>query len=150
MVRRAPEPQSNRHSAGSWGASAIPMFLCSLQLQRDQSRAEEYLQQSQAYLQDPQAALRQEAARFIGEPQPLCPSLGSGWWSQPLPCGPKSPGVGPRALVPCSGPPRPLSLLGSSAALLLGAGSDGCSVPRSCCALLKGPERGEATGHHHG
>lgn len=81
------------------------MFLCSLQLQRDQSRAEEYLQQSQAYLQDPQAALRQEAVRFIGEPQPLCPSLGSGWWSQPLPCGPKSPGVGPRALVPCSGPP---------------------------------------------
>ncbi|XP_040548086.1 uncharacterized protein LOC107049117 isoform X2 [Gallus gallus] len=35
-------------------------------LQRDQSRAEEYLQQSQPYLQDPQGALREEAVRFIG------------------------------------------------------------------------------------
>ncbi|XP_052558136.1 uncharacterized protein LOC128090120 isoform X5 [Tympanuchus pallidicinctus] len=35
-------------------------------LQRDQSRAEEYLQQSQPYLQDPQAAVRVEAVRFIG------------------------------------------------------------------------------------
>ena len=91
MVRRSPEPQANRDSAGSWEASAMPVFLCSLQLQRDQSRAEEYLQQSQPYLQDPQGALREEAVRFIGEPQPLCPSLGSAWRSQPLPCGPKSP-----------------------------------------------------------
>ncbi|XP_015705813.1 uncharacterized protein LOC107306912 isoform X2 [Coturnix japonica] len=35
-------------------------------LQRDQSRVEEYLQQSQPYLQDSQAALREEAVRFIG------------------------------------------------------------------------------------
>lgn len=78
------------------------MFLCSLQLQRDQSRAEEYLQQSQPYLQDPRAALREEAVRFIGEPQPPCPSLGSVWQSQPLPCGPKSPlsgSQGPGALL---------------------------------------------------
>lgn len=74
LGKESPRAPSNRNSAGSWGASAIPMFLCSLQLQRDQSRAEEYLQQSQPYLQDPQAAVRGEAVRFIGEPQPLCPS----------------------------------------------------------------------------
>lgn len=102
LVGRTLQPQANGDSSASWRESAIPVLLCFLQLRRDQSRAEEYLQESQPYLQDPQAALREEAVRFIGEPQPLSPSLGSVWWSQTLPCGPRSPlsgSQGPGALL---------------------------------------------------
>ncbi|KAK4806335.1 hypothetical protein QYF61_017204, partial [Mycteria americana] len=39
-------------------------------LERDRSRAEEYLNRSLPYLKDAQATLREAAVRFIGEPQP--------------------------------------------------------------------------------
>jgi len=55
----------------------MPMSFCSLQLARDRSRADEYLQQSLRYLEDAQPSLRDEAMRFIGEPRPCGPSFGS-------------------------------------------------------------------------
>ena len=51
----------------------VAMPTCSLQLARDRSRAEEYLEQSLPYLQDAQASLRDAAIRFIGEPPPPVP-----------------------------------------------------------------------------
>ena len=55
----------------------MPMSFCSLQLARDRSRADEYLQQSLWYLEAAQPSLQKEAVRFIGEPQPRGPSFGS-------------------------------------------------------------------------
>lgn len=76
----------------------MPVPLCplalSLQLAQDRSRAEEYLSQSLPYLGDAQAALREVAVRFIGEPQPpgslfwqspSCPARGLGLPLPPLP-----------------------------------------------------------------
>lgn len=65
---------------GDWSgqlgkAHVSPVPLCSLQLAKDRSRAEEYLQQSLPYLKDPQATMREAAIRFIGEPRGPC--LGS-------------------------------------------------------------------------
>nr|XP_038032077.1 uncharacterized protein LOC119716331 [Anas platyrhynchos] len=51
-----------------WRGCASPVTLrsLSLQLQQDRGRVEEYLQQSQPYLQATQTDLRLEAVRFIG------------------------------------------------------------------------------------
>ncbi|XP_071886549.1 maestro heat-like repeat-containing protein family member 7 [Anas platyrhynchos] len=49
-------------------------------LQQDRGRVEEYLQQSQSYLQATQTLLRLEAVRFIGEPSPWVP-LGAAFGS---------------------------------------------------------------------
>ncbi|KAK4806342.1 hypothetical protein QYF61_017211 [Mycteria americana] len=80
----------------------MPLPLCSLQLERDRSRAEEYLNRSLPYLKDAQATLREAAVRFIGEPQPP----GSLFWqpgptprrctgSKEQPCGCQSPPAAP-------------------------------------------------------
>ena len=55
----------------------MPMSFCSLQLARDTRRVDKYLCQSLRYLEDAQPSLREEAVRFIGEPQPRGPSFGS-------------------------------------------------------------------------
>ena len=80
----------------------MPIPLCSLQLVRDRSRAEEYLNRSLPYLKDAQATLREAAVRFIGEPRPP----GSLFWqpgptprrctgSKAQPCGCQSPPATP-------------------------------------------------------
>ena len=48
----------------------MPILFCSLQLEQDRSKAEEYCHQSLPYLKNAQAPLREAAVRFIGEPQP--------------------------------------------------------------------------------
>lgn len=53
----------------TWGQLCTSPTPCSsLQLARNRSKAEDYLHQSQPYLQSPQEPLRREAVRFIGEP----------------------------------------------------------------------------------
>jgi len=67
---------------------AVP--VCSLQLARDRSRAEEYVEQSLPYLRDAQAPVREAAVRFIGEPLPPVPP----WAARPQgPRAPSFPGV---------------------------------------------------------
>ena len=97
-----PSPRTQREG-GLWAAAGagrrdcsgqlgrlcdMPIPLCSLQLQRDRRRTEQYLNQSLPYLEDAQATLRTTAVRFIGEPQPP----GSRFW-QPSP----SPAAAPAA-----------------------------------------------------
>lgn len=134
-------------------------LVFSLQLQQDGGRVEEYLQQSQPYLQDSQTVLRLEAVRFIGEPSPWVPlwaAFGSPRHcpgSEAQPCCPQSPPTGPLLQ-----PPSGNDLAGVQEGAQPGwpgqglrcwerageRGSDGNSVSRACCALLQGPERGEA------
>ncbi|XP_068521504.1 maestro heat-like repeat-containing protein family member 7 isoform X1 [Anas acuta] len=113
-------------------------------LQQDRGRVEEYLQQSQPYLQATQTLLRLEAVRFIGEPSPWVP-LGAAFGS-PRHC-PVAPRPPDWALAP--GCRRGHSVAGQArgcaAGSVLGSGAlIRFSVSRSCCTLLQGPERGEA------
>ena len=121
-----------------------PAFSLSLQLQQDRGRVEEYLQQSQPYLKATQTNLRLEAVGFIGEPSPWVP-LGAAFGSpRHCPVAPRAPRLGPCSRVQEGAQPgwpgqglRCWERAGER-------GSDGVSVSRSCCALLRGPERGEA------
>ncbi|KAM6038247.1 uncharacterized protein VSU04_015822 [Chlamydotis macqueenii] len=73
-----------RHCSGQVGRRCdMPVPSCSLQLARDRSQAEAYCRQSLPYLQDVQAAMRETAVRFLGEPQP--PGSLS-WQPGPSPC----------------------------------------------------------------
>lgn len=106
-----------------WRGCASPVTLrsLSLQLQQDRGRVEEYLQQSQPYLQDTQTLLRLEAVRFIGEPSPWVP-LGAAFGS-PRHC----PGSEAQPWCPQSPPTGPL---------LQGAGGGTAWLARPGAALL--------------
>lgn len=118
--------------------------LCSLQLEQDRSRAQEFLIQSLPYLMDAQASLREAALRFIGESQ----SPGSLSW-QPGPGPHRCPGTR-SSPVPARAPAAPCRALASPPSPAHTGGLGGClawSHHLSSCsplgsALVRGGSRG--------
>ena len=112
----------------------VAMPMCSLQLVRDRSRAEEYLERSLSYLRDAQAPVREAAVRFIGEPPPPV-RLWAAWTQPPLLRWQRGASLGlPEPQLPRAGPGPPSAPLPTP----VGLGAP-CSAPLGCCSSRGSP-----------